>query len=109
MVYNNLCCNSGDIVRRDGRILSVRMVKCMKRMLLICFCLGLLICGQFEGCAAFSCSDQSVAVEHRSIHSEVLHRDLMFNVYIPPCMDRRIAGGYPVLYLLHGQDMGIGI
>lgn len=56
--------------------------------------------------AAQSCSERPVAVEHYAIHVDILYGELQFDVYVPPCMDSRIAGGYPVVYLLHGQDMG---
>lgn len=56
-----------------------------------------------------SCSLQPVSINHFSFHSELMNRDFEFAVYIPPCMDDRIIGGYPVVYLLHGQDMGIEI
>ncbi len=58
---------------------------------------------------ADTCSEMPVTISHHSIRSEALSDDLLFDVYIPPCMDARIAGGYPVIYLLHGQDMGIEI
>ena len=58
---------------------------------------------------AQSCSDRPVKIEHHSIPVEALYGELLFDVYIPPCMDDRIIGGYPVVYLLHGQDMGIEI
>ncbi len=59
--------------------------------------------------AAESCTRQRVAVEHHSVFAEALNEDLKFDVYIPPCMDDRIAGGYPVIYMFHGQDMDIRI
>lgn len=63
----------------------------------------------FGGAWAQSCSQQPVRVEHQSLYSEILYGDLLFDVYVPPCMDERILGGYPVIYLFHGQDMDIGI
>ena len=56
-----------------------------------------------------SCSEQPIRVEHQSFYSEILYGDFVFDVYIPPCMDERILGGYPVVYLLHGQDMDIEV
>lgn len=56
-----------------------------------------------------SCSEQPILVEHQSFYSEILHGDFVFDIYIPPCMDERILGGYPVVYLLHGQDMDIEV
>ena len=59
--------------------------------------------------SAQSCSDLPVKIEHHAIPVEALHGELLFDVYVPPCMDERILGGYPVVYLLHGQDMGIEV
>ncbi|MBQ6508190.1 MAG: hypothetical protein IJI07_01830 [Flexilinea sp.] len=63
----------------------------------------------FSGANAQSCSEQPVRVEHQSFYSDILYGDFLFDVYVPPCMDERILGGYPVVYLLHGQDMDIEI
>ena len=59
--------------------------------------------------SAETCSEQPVKIEHHTVYSEPLNGDLTFDVYIPPCMDERISGGYPVVYLFHGQDMDLGI
>ena len=56
-----------------------------------------------------SCSEQEVTIEHHAFQLEEVHGEFQFDVYIPPCMDERIIGGYPVVYLLHGQDMGIEV
>ena len=45
-----------------------------------------------------------------------MNDDLYVSVYFPPCYDENLAGGYPTLYLLHGQtfddnmwlDLGAG-
>ncbi len=63
----------------------------------------------YSSASAQSCSQQPVTIEHYTIPSEALYGELSFDVYIPPCMDDRVIGGYPVVYLLHGQDMGIEI
>ncbi len=78
------------------------------RKIIVLFCLLSLfiLSGSVQG---ETCSEQPVTVSRHSYPSQVLHTDLVFDVYAPPCMDDRIAGGYPVIYLLHGQDMGIGI
>ena len=55
---------------------------------------------------AESCSEMSVRIENFSIFTEALNRRIEFSVFVPPCMDKRMLDGYPVLYLLHGQDMG---
>lgn len=39
------------------------------------------------------------------IDSAELGEKLTFSVYLPPCYDTKKTGGYPVLYLLHGQNM----
>lgn len=39
------------------------------------------------------------------IVSAILTRTFDYRVYLPPCYDARRAGGYPVLYFLHGQGM----
>ncbi len=70
----------------------------------ILFCLGL-----SETAFSETCSEQPVTVSRHTIESAALQAGLIFDVYAPPCMDERISGGYPVIYLLHGQDMGIGI
>ena len=52
------------------------------------------------------CSLLPPRMETLRIPSEKLGKELTFNVYLPACMDKRTIPGYPVLYLLHGQDMG---
>ena len=59
--------------------------------------------------SAQSCSDRAVTIERHSIPAEALHGELLFDVYIPPCYDERIIGGYPVVYLLHGQNMDLTV
>lgn len=73
------------------------------------FCLLLLVFAICLQASGQSCSERPVSVRHYSIPSEALHGELSFAVYVPPCMDERIIGGYPVVYLLHGQDMDISI
>ena len=69
----------------------------------------LIILSFYSSASGQSCSQQSVTIEHYTIPSEALYGELSFDVYIPPCTDDRVIGGYPVVYLLHGQDMGIEI
>ena len=76
-------------------------------MILLLF--ALLFSVSFGSAFAQSCTEQQVHVEHQSFYSEILYGDFLFDVYVPPCMDDRILGGYPVVYLLHGQDMDIEI
>ena len=77
----------------------------MRKFLLILILFFVPVPGAF----AQSCSELPIRVEHHTILSEPLHGELSFDVYVPPCMDERIIGGYPVIYLLHGQDMGIEV
>ena len=69
----------------------------------------LLVCGIFSGTFAETCPQRTVIVEHHSLYSEPLLGDLVFDVYVPYCSDAEQSETYPVLYLLHGQDMGITI
>lgn len=71
--------------------------------------LFLLICIPALRASAERCSERPVTVEHFSIPAEEIYGEIQFDVYIPPCMDERMIGGYPVVYLLHGQDMGIEV
>jgi enterochelin esterase-like enzyme len=47
---------------------------------------------------------QAGAVGDFEIDSEPLGRTLPGKIYLPPCYDPGLPGGYPVLYLLHGQS-----
>ncbi len=76
---------------------------------MICLLFIVLFTVSFSGVCAQSCSEQRINVEHQRFYSEILHGDFLFDIYIPPCMDERIIGGYPVIYLLHGQDMDIEV
>ena len=76
---------------------------------LICIIIIILTTGIYKTSYSQSCSEQPVSIEHHSITSEILHGELLFDVYVPPCLDERILGGYPVIYMLHGQDMDTGI
>ena len=93
------------IVNKPGRMFYNQYM----RKILVSFSLLLLFFVFIMTAASQSCSELPVTVEHHSIPAEALHGELNFDVYIPPCMDERIIGGYPVVYLLHGQDMGIDI
>jgi enterochelin esterase-like enzyme len=54
-------------------------------------------------------------IKRYQLDSQLLNGKLYATVYLPPCYDKDLAGGYPVLYLLHGQysndsmwlDMGV--
>ena len=43
-------------------------------------------------------------IERYQINSALLNGPLYFSIYFPPCYDSDLAGGYPVLYALHGQN-----
>jgi len=43
-------------------------------------------------------------LERYEISSALLNSPLAVSVYLPPCYDPHQEGGYPVLYLLHGQN-----
>jgi enterochelin esterase-like enzyme len=51
------------------------------------------------------CPDPSGSVQQGQIFSSALNRDVNFRIFLPPCYDPQAPGGYPVLYLLHGQSM----
>ena len=65
--------------------------------------------------ASSSC-DSTGEVKRYLLDSQLMNGDLYVSVYFPPCYDTKIAGGYPTLYLLHGQmfddnmwlDLGAG-
>ncbi|MDP2965857.1 MAG: alpha/beta hydrolase-fold protein [Pelolinea sp.] len=42
-------------------------------------------------------------VKRYQIPSALLNLQMNVNMYLPPCYDADLAGGYPVAYLLHGQ------
>lgn len=55
-------------------------------------------------------------VKRYQLDSELMNGEQYLSVYFPPCYDENLDGGYPVLYLLHGQtfndnmwlDLGAG-
>ena len=42
-------------------------------------------------------------VKRYQMQSALLNLQMNVNVYLPPCYDASLAGGYPAAYLLHGQ------
>lgn len=78
-----------------------------KKCLFICITLFFVI--KTITISAQNCSERDVTIEHHSIPVDALHGELHFDVYVPPCFDERIISGYPVVYLLHGQDMDLTI
>lgn len=71
---------------------------------MICL-LGILLF-RWGSVTSMSCDEQPVKVDSFTLVSELWNETLDFSVYVPPCTDERVIDGYPVLYLLHGQDMG---
>lgn len=55
--------------------------------------------------AGASCSDEIPIIKKVSFSAADSQAKISFSVYQPACYDERIRGGYPVLYLLHGQNM----
>ncbi len=43
-------------------------------------------------------------VRRLQMPSALLNLQMYVNVYLPPCYDAALAGGYPAAYLLHGQN-----
>ena len=52
-----------------------------------------------------SCLAQGGTTNQVKFASEEMGETFTFTVYFPPCYDPGRAGGYPVIYLLHGQNM----
>ncbi len=52
-----------------------------------------------------SCSDEIPTIKKISLSATDSQAKISFSVYQPACYDKRISGGYPVIYLLHGQNM----
>jgi len=48
-------------------------------------------------------------IKRYKLDSQLLTGELYVTVYLPPCYDETKAGGYPVLYLLHGQTFDDGM
>ncbi len=48
-------------------------------------------------------------IKRYKLDSQLLTGELYVTVYLPPCYDEAKAGGYPVLYLLHGQTFDDGM
>lgn len=54
---------------------------------------------------AAGCSALTGTVTQVQIDSDTLGGDFTFSVYLPPCYDADHEGGYPIIYLFHGQNM----
>ena len=52
-----------------------------------------------------TCLTEGGKTVQQKIRSSELGGNLTFTVYLPPCYDVQYPGGYPVLYLFHGQNM----
>jgi enterochelin esterase-like enzyme len=53
----------------------------------------------------FGCQETTGRISKHEITTYVMPSVLKFRVYLPPCYDPDREEGYPVLYLLHGQQM----
>lgn len=61
-------------------------------------------------------SEETGQIRRFKLDSELMNGDQFLSIYLPPNYDQNLAGGYPVLYLLHGQtfddsmwlDLGAG-
>ena len=73
------------------------------RKILLYFFFLLFLCDFIPGIA--SCSDMPVKIQNVQMTSPVMADPVRFSIYIPPCYDERITNGYPVIYLIHGQNM----
>jgi enterochelin esterase family protein len=51
------------------------------------------------------CTDTTGTTTQMQIESAVLDEPLTFSVYLPPCYSAFHEGGYPIIYLFHGQTM----
>jgi len=52
-----------------------------------------------------SCLLKNGVTQRIQFYSEALDDFLTTTIYLPPCYDSGKSGGYPVIYLLHGQGM----
>lgn len=48
--------------------------------------------------------DSNGEVKRFLLDSQLMNGELYVSVFFPPCYDENLAGGYPALYLLHGQE-----
>jgi enterochelin esterase-like enzyme len=52
-----------------------------------------------------ACSEHWGTLAQYQIESEALGEKLTYTIYLPACYTAKKAGGYPIIYLLHGQNM----
>lgn len=52
-----------------------------------------------------ACLAKGGETQQKKIESHEMGENFTFTVYFPPCYDGQYPGGYPVLYLFHGQNM----
>jgi enterochelin esterase-like enzyme len=52
-----------------------------------------------------SCQATSGTTEQVKFKSAEIGDTFTFTIYLPPCYDAKLVGGYPVIYLFHGQNM----
>ena len=74
----------------------------MKKIFLILF---LLSCRYLSSPCFAVCDESAIIQKNAAVFSDVLNADIQLTIYLPACYDARVILGYPVLYLLHGQDM----
>jgi enterochelin esterase-like enzyme len=51
------------------------------------------------------CQETSGSTSQIQFKSAEMGETFTASVYLPPCYDPSLAGGYPVIYLMHGQNM----
>jgi enterochelin esterase-like enzyme len=51
------------------------------------------------------CRETAGSLTQMQIDSATLGEELTFTIYLPPCYNAEREGGYPVIYLFHGQNM----
>jgi enterochelin esterase-like enzyme len=50
------------------------------------------------------CDDQHGAIQHTQVEDKSFAKPMDVYIYLPPCYSETYPGGYPVLYLIHGQS-----
>ena len=51
------------------------------------------------------CAETTGSLSQSRIESDTLGEKFTFTIYLPPCYRADKAGGYPIIYLFHGQNM----
>ena len=55
------------------------------------------------GTGPAGCLEKQGRLEKHQFDSKIIGKSQRVNVYLPPCYDPEMEGGYPVLFMLHGQ------